>query len=298
MQIAMPLRLVALAASLPLFLQLGTPAHSAPAPTRFSVTVTGQGSDVILIPGLASSASVWNATVAGIKAGHRVHVVQVAGFAGTPVGGNAGGPVLLPLVAELHAYIEAQHLNGPAVIGHSFGGLVATELALDHPADVGRLMIVDSLPFFGMVTGPGKTVADLEPLARSMQARLAKGTQQDYAAAEPKAMARLIKSTGPAAQMAILAASSSDRNVVGQAMYDAFTTDLRPRLAGLKMPVTMVYPWDASTGVPQSAFDGLYIGAYASVPQAKVHRVDGSYHFIMLDQPDAFAREVSAFLAK
>ena len=50
--------------------------------------------------------------------------------------------------------------------------------------------------------------------------------------------------------------------------------------------------------MPQAAFDGLYTGAYASVLQAKVHRVDGSYHFILLDQPDAFAREVGAFLAR
>jgi pimeloyl-ACP methyl ester carboxylesterase len=30
--------------------------------------------------------------------------------------------------------------------------------------------------------------------------------------------------------------------------------------------------------------------------QAKVKRIDGSYHFIMLDQPAAFAFEVETFL--
>ena len=44
------------------------PTIALPATDRISVSVTGQGPDVILIPGLASSAHVWDATVAHIAA--------------------------------------------------------------------------------------------------------------------------------------------------------------------------------------------------------------------------------------
>ena len=47
---------------------------------RFTATVTGQGPDVILIPGLASSGAVWDATVEQLSPTHRVHVLQVNGF--------------------------------------------------------------------------------------------------------------------------------------------------------------------------------------------------------------------------
>jgi pimeloyl-ACP methyl ester carboxylesterase len=58
----------------------------------------------------------------------------------------------------------------------------------------------------------------------------------------------------------------------------------------------MLYPWDEATGAPQSAYDALYTGAYAPMTSARVKRIDGSLHFIMLDQPAAFAAEVESFL--
>lgn len=288
-------RLAALA-MVPALLIHGVSVHAEATADRISVTVTGQGPDVILIPGLASSAHVWDATVAALSPHYRVHVVQVAGFAGAPAGANASGPVVEPTLDAIHAYIAARHLKAPAVIGHSLGGLMAMKLALDHPADVGRLMIVDSLPFYGMIMGPQMTVAQAEPQAAAMRDRLLKGSQEDYAAFEPTMMRRLVKSDGAAAQAASAAAAASDHRVVAQAMYDDFTTDLRPALARITQPVTMLYPWDAATGMPRMMFDQLYTGAYAPLKQAKVQRIDGSFHFIMIDQPAAFEAAVETFL--
>jgi pimeloyl-ACP methyl ester carboxylesterase len=289
-------RLAALA-MVPYLLSHPAPSHAeAPAADRIAVTVAGEGPDVILIPGLASSAHVWDATVAALSPHYRVHVVQVAGFAGTPAGANASGPVMMPVIEAIHAYIAASHLKAPAVIGHSMGGLMAMKLAIDHPADVGRLMIVDSLPFFGEKEGPQATVAQVEPQAAAMRARLLGSTQAAYAGFEPMVMKRLVKSDGPAAQAAITAAATSDHRVVAQAMYDDFTTDLRPDLAQITQPLTMLYPWDAATGAPQAMFDQLYTSAYAPLKQAKVQRIDGSFHFIMIDQPAAFQAAVEAFL--
>jgi pimeloyl-ACP methyl ester carboxylesterase len=297
-----PLRGVALAATLVLVQPtLATPAHCATpvatAPARFTATVTGKGPDVILIPGLASSGHAWDATVAQIAKTRRVHVIQVAGFADAPAGPNATGPVLQPLVDGLHTYIQANHLKAPAIIGHSLGGLAGMMLAADHPADVGRLMIVDSLPWAGLMFGPTATPEMMAPRITAMRDAIVAGTQQAYAAAEPAQMARLIKSTGPEAQAAIAAASASDHRVVGQAIADDFGTDMRPRLAAITAPVTMLYPWDAASGMPQAAFDALYSTAFTPLPHKTIKRIDGSYHFIMIDQPAAFAREVDTFLA-
>jgi pimeloyl-ACP methyl ester carboxylesterase len=74
------------------------------------------------------------------------------------------------------------------------------------------------------------------------------------------------------------------------------TTDLRPRLHEIKTPVTVLYPWDPLTGMPQAAFDGLYRESFAPLPNKTIVRVDSSFHFIMLDQPNVFAAQVDAFL--
>ena len=114
-------------------------------PTRFSVQVQGRGPDVILIPGLTSGRDVWRGTVGAVP-GYRYHLVQVAGFAGEPVRGNARGPVVRSLAAELARYIRESGLRRPAIVGHSMGGTLAMLLAAGHPRLAGRIMVVDMLP--------------------------------------------------------------------------------------------------------------------------------------------------------
>ena len=276
------------------------PVHAAPiavpsaAAPRFTVEVSGQGPDVILVPGLASSSAVWDDTVKQLQGRYRLHVVQVAGFAGAPAGANAEGPVIQPTVDALDGYIKSAGLKSPAVIGHSMGGLMGLMLARQHPEDVGRLMVVDSLPFYAMVFSPAATVETVRPQAAAMRDRTLAATPEAWTAMETAMMTRLVKSP-VGLKSATDAALASDRSVVGRALYDYLTTDLRGELAAIKTPTTLLYPWDPATA-PQAVFDQLYTGAYAPMTQAKVKRIDGSYHFIMLDQPAAFAFEVEAFL--
>jgi pimeloyl-[acyl-carrier protein] methyl ester esterase len=87
---------------------------------RLSVEVSGSGPDVVLIPGLASSRDVWRPLANGLAAHHRVHLVQLAGFAGEPWA-HGDEPFLQPVVEELARYIRQNELQPPALIGHSWG---------------------------------------------------------------------------------------------------------------------------------------------------------------------------------
>lgn len=275
-------------------------AASAPAATssRFSVTVTGAGPDVLLIPGLASSASVWDATVAALKGHYRLHVVQVAGFAGTPARGNATGTIIGPLVTDLAAYIRSAKLMRPAVIGHSMGGLSALLLAADHADLVGRIMIVDALPWYGLLFGPTATLEGVTPQGAAMRDGMIGGGQAAYAAAAPASMARLVKSDNAEAKAAVASAAASQVDVVARGFYDVLTTDARARLGGIKTPVTVTYAYDPTMGIPVEASDRLWLGAYAALPAKTLTRIDGAYHFIMIDQPETFLGAVELFLAR
>lgn len=271
-------------------------AAEAPAATRFTVSIEGHGPEVILIPGLASSIAVWREEAARLRPHHRLFLVQVAGFAGQAAGANAHGPIIAPLVEELAGYIERKKLKHPAIIGHSLGGLIGLMLADRHPDAVGKLMIVDTLPFFGMLFGPTMTTAALEPRAAAMRDRMLAQTQEQYAASEPKIMASLVKSKGPGAQAAIAAASASDHIVVARVLYEDFMTDLRADLPRIQTPIVMLYPFDPSAGASKANFDALYQDAYAGLPNKRLVRIDNSFHFVQLDQPDAFDKEVQKFL--
>ena len=265
-----------------------------PVVSRITVTVRGTGPDVVLIPGLACSAAVWDATAAHLEAHYRLHIVQVTGFGGSPAPTNAPTAVIQPTVDAIDAYIKTNKLKAPKIIGHSMGGFMGLMLAQQHPDDVGKLMVVDSLPFFSAIFGVADA-AGAEPQAAMMRDTILHETQTEYADGEKQFLHSLVKS--PDGYKAATGwAIASDKAVVARALYEVMTTDIRAKLHEIKTPVTMLYPWDSASGMEQSAADGFYRDNFAALPNKTMVRIDNSLHFIMLDQPETFAKQVDAFL--
>ncbi len=268
-----------------------------PAGSPISVTVEGQGPDVILIPGLASPRDVWAGLAKTLGRTHRLHLVQVAGFAGAPPVARADGRVVAPVAEAVAAYAKRERLRAPVVIGHSMGGAVGLMVAARHPEVVGRVMVVDALPFFSVLFDPAATAEAMEPRAAMFRGAMLAATPEQADASQRAAMRRLVNSAiaRPAATAAALA---SDRRTVADATYELMTTDLRPELAAIRVPVRVIYAFDAARGEPAAATDATFARAYAGVRDLKLARVDGSAHFVMLDQPDAFARAVGDALGE
>lgn len=127
---------------------------------------------MILIPGLASSGDVWQATVARLCGDARpqqrqCHVLSLAGFAGVA---PLGDDLLAQAEAQLAAYIRDHRLGKPAIIGHSLGGFLALKLAIDHPQQAVKLIIVDALPALGAVQLPSITPEQLQGMAAQIAA--------------------------------------------------------------------------------------------------------------------------------
>ena len=256
--------------------------------SRISVRSVGEGPAVVLIPGLASSPAVYHELAAKIGQGRRLIFVQVNGFAGAPAS-RAGTQDLIPgAVDELASWLAANNIEKPAVVGHSMGGLMAMMLAKAHPAAAGRLMIVDALPFYGMLFGPTATPDTVRPVVEQMRGALVSGA----APLEPPPH----MSNNPAGRAKVGAwLKASDRNTVGEALVEDATMDVRPDLPKLAgVPVTVLYA--VPSAERRAMTDALYREAYKSLPKAKLISVDESEHFIMLDQPAAFAKEVEDFL--
>lgn len=277
---------------------------AAPAPTptpalfqssRILVETKGQGPDVVLIPGLASTSAVWARTAAALEGRYRVHLVTVRGFGETAPGGNAEGLVSAPVAAEIRRYIEEQGLRRPALIGHSMGGQVALRVAADAGDHIGKVMAVDASPFFPSLISPGSTAADVEPLARiAYQGLMLLGDQ----ALRTQAASMGLELGGAADNvLGGLGWQGGDRRVLAQGLYEVMTTDLRSRLPLIEAPVTVVYGWSPDDRSPRSHVDDLFRAGYRSLPRpAAFERVEGAEHMVMIDRPRQFQAAVDRFL--
>jgi pimeloyl-ACP methyl ester carboxylesterase len=263
---------------------------------RFTVEVIGKGPDVILIPGLDSSRETFRRLVKAHSGQYRFHLIQIAGFAGTPAGDNASGEVVGPTVEAIDRYIKDNHLKHPAVIGHSLGGEAALMLAARHPDDLGRVMAVDSLPFFGaLFAGPKATPEQLRPMADGIAKSMATSDDQHWAASSWNSAYPLV--SAPADQAEVYGWSlATDHSVAGRALRDLVLSDLRPELANIKVPATILYAHGPQFPQTEAQTTGFIAPLYANLKGAKLIAVSPSRHFIMFDQPERFDREVMAFL--
>ncbi|WP_114391548.1 alpha/beta fold hydrolase [Oleisolibacter albus] len=280
-----------------LSLVFGGPAAAAFESDRISVAVRGTGPDVVLIPGTASSPEVWESTVAALPS-YRYHLVHVAGFAGKPAGANsASGPLLQPVADEIARYIGDAGLKQPALVGHSLGGTLALLVASRHPEAAGKVMVVDMLPFLGQMFGPpGTTAESVEPVAAQLRARTAASSGEARRQIVEATMATMV--TAPEQRAAPIAHTlATDPALSGQALYELITTDLRPALKKMTVPLTVLWVRPPTVPLTQEQLALIYAQAYAGAPQARIRHIPNSLHFIMFDAPDAFRSELKSFLA-
>lgn len=269
--------------------------HTATQLDHVSITSVGNGPAIFLIPGLSSPRAVWDGFVPDLARTHRVYVVQVNGFGGDAPGGNLAAGILDGIVADLDGFVVKNRIAAPKIVGHSMGGLVALMWAKAHPTHVSAAMIVDSLPFVGEIFVPGATVAMLAPQAAAIRDRMvASYGKPDVAGAEATANGLALKPDSRAKVKAW--ALAADPRVTGQALYEDMSTDLRPDIAQITTPLTIVYPWNQ--GLPKERVDALYRGAYGKAAKVEFVDIGDAAHFVMLDQPAAFAAALTTFADK
>ena len=287
---------------------LGTSASAAPlepppktsvsAPQRISVRTVGRGPDVVLIPGLGGSPEIWDDIVRRFRGRARLHLVQVAGFAGAPAGPNAQGPVLAPVSDSLAAHLRSHKLQGAKLVGHSTGGKLALMTAARHPELTGGVMVVDMLPFFGLALLPSaRGPSDVRPVAEAAKRGVLGADDARFRAEQGAAASRYARSAA-SREMSLRGVLASDRRVYAQAMSELIATDLRPELGRIKGPVTVVYAQaDDVVGFPVPDVDALYRRSYSGAPQVRLIPIPNSSHMVMHDQPNRLACELEAFVA-
>ena len=273
--------------------QAQAPAFSS---SRIIVETRGRGPDILFIPGLGSTGSAWRSTADRLDDRYRVHLVTLRGFGETQIGDNVSGGLAGPAASEIERYIREQRIDRPAVIGHSLGGQIALRVAADMGDRIGRVMVVDSSPFFPSLIDARTTSDQVEPLARlGYQALLLFGDQ-----ALKSQVAAFGVDMGLAGDMVFegLGLQGGDRRVLAQGLYEALTVDLRPRLSEITAPVTVVYGWTRDPDAPRNRLEGLYRYGFEGLARpVRFERIEGAEHQVMMQQPQRFLAAVQRFLS-
>ncbi len=257
-----------------------------------------KGAPVVLVPGLASPRAVWDGVAADLAKTHRVYLVQVNGFGGDAPGSNLQPGLLDGIVADLSEALARDHAAPVRYVGHSMGGLVGLIFAKAHPKQVDRLMIVDSLPYFSVLLargGPMPTTAQIESVAGMMRTSTAARYGKPMSAEQIAAGVDSLAVTEAARVKMRQWGAAADARVAGQAVYEDMTTDLRPALPSIATPMTVVVPWTV-TEFGKDKTMTFYATQYQGAQSVNFVPIAEAGHFVMLDQPTAFAAALDAFV--
>lgn len=185
---------------------------------------------VVLIHGWGLNHAIWQPVVDALATDYQVLALDLPGYGLTT---HYPEPYRLEAITDqLAAQVPAQSF----VLGWSLGGLVATMLALRHPAKVRSLALVASSPcFLQQPDWPGMNAQVMQQFAGSLSANLALTVERFLAIqAMGSTTARHdIKQL----KQAVLSLPLPQANVLAAGLEILATTDLRSELAKLSMPL-------------------------------------------------------------
>lgn len=238
---------------------------------------SGTGSPLLLLPGMGMPLTAWSPLLSQLP-GFECIAVALPGS-----GGFTGPPPVLTIAgfAKLvRGLLDRLDIPTADVLGLSFGGLVAQQLAHDAPTRVRGLVLAStSCGLGGIPNNPvnwwGAMLSDLWSAPGRQPAQgLANGWPWQLLRRIGVGRSTLPRLTGLAEQMMAASLWSS-----------------LPWLSGLTRP-TLVITGTADAVVPAANADILAAG----IPHARLHRVHGGGHMCVCDRPAEVGSVIAAFL--
>lgn len=250
-------------------------------PVELAHTCQGAGDSVLLLHGQGARGADFEHQIADLSATHQVIAPDLRGHGDSPA---PSGPYSMPLLtADVAALVERLQLAPCHVVGHSLGGCVALQLAVDSPALVRTLTVINATAC--MV--PQGLVARLQNLLLRLSLRVT--------GVGPVARASARMHFPDPEQQPLrerLIARMTATSVAGyrgaQAAVDRF--DVRARLADITCPVLVI----AGDDDPLPLADKRALAA--GVARGRLEILARSRHVSIWDQPHALGALLREFL--
>jgi 3-oxoadipate enol-lactonase len=243
--------------------------------------IAGQGDPVVFIHGLGSSARDWEYQVPFFAPRYRVVVFDVRGHGRSD---KPPGPYSVPLFAQdAAALIRALEAAPAHVVGISMGGMIALQLAVDEPALVRSLVVVNSGPELVVRTFRERLMI----LQRFLIVRLL-GMRKMGEVLSQRLFPR--PDQAPLRQMFVERWAENDPRAYREAMRALVGWSVADRLGDIRCP-TLVIASDQDY-TPVSAKEA-YV---ARMPNARLVVIPDAHHAVTVERPEEFNQVLLDFL--
>ena len=245
------------------------------------------GPPIVLLHGWSAFMELWWATLQRLGSDYRMFAPEMPGHNRSPIGDTH---TMAQIAARIAVFCAARQLDQITLVGHSMGGNVAIELALDRPDLVQRLVLVDAavqgreLPIYTrsyLINGYGFAGLRLTILLNQKIRWLGDAVPHDHGGGVLRpALRRMAYHAG------------HDPNALHSLLGTLIANPIEQRAAALAMP-TLVISGQRDPLVPEPLSRRLA----ASIPGAQYRVIPNAAHNPMDENPLAFVQVLRTFLA-
>ena len=261
----------------------------APDGAKLAVSVSGHGAPLLLIPGLGATRVVFDPLLPHLVSHHEVAVYDQRGIGASQL--TPGPYSTEQLGDDAAAVLDGLDIGAGAVLGASFGGMVATQLALRHPSRVRALVLAATSPGYAHLVQP--------PDQAAQDALLGKGARTP-AEAYRLACTVLYSERFQREHPEVIDAQVRDRAQrpiaarAFQAQWAASRAhDPWEELPGLRVPTLVIH------GEEDAVMPAANARAMAErIPGAGYVELAGAGHLFFHEEPERSARIVLDFLSR
>ena len=245
----------------------------------------GQGSPIVILHGLFGSSDNWLSIAKVLGESYKVYTVDQRNHGQSPHDDQFDYQAM---AIDLKDFLLAHDIHNPIIIGHSMGGKVAMQFAVDNPDMLAQLVVVDIAPksypihhdmiLKGLDALPLSTIKSRGEADQHLSAYVSEiGTRQFLL----KNIAR--DSTGFSWKINLPVIKDNIENV-GEGLPDGDLFD-KPTLFINGRKSNYIKEDDAPKILQH-------------FPNATLHTIDNAGHWVHAEQPEEFLKTLSAFLQK
>jgi len=239
---------------------------------------------LLLLHGLQDSAALWATFAESMRGDYHVVALDHRGHGDSP---RADSYRLADYVAETRDVAEGLGLAGATLIGQSAGSTNAWMCIAQHPGTAARLVITDmdpdsynpgSVAMISRYKGESDLYPDFEAVVERLRSRQPNASDEELRR-NAEALAKPADGGGYTWKRS--------RDVVTQ--YDR--PDVWESLPGVGVPALIVRGADSTL-----LRHDVAVRMEAAIPDCRLVEIPGGGHWVHLEQPEAYAAAVRAFL--